>query len=26
LVVDLISLAFDYRDAFKWWRGDRDIA
>jgi hypothetical protein len=26
LVVDLVSLAFDYPDAFKWWRGDRDIA
>jgi hypothetical protein len=26
LVVDLISLGFDYPDALKWWRGDRDIA
>jgi len=23
LVVDVISLAFDYPDAVKWWRGDR---
>ena len=26
LVVDLISLGFDYRDTVKWWRGDRAIA
>lgn len=26
LVVDVISLGFDYPDAVKWWRGDRDIA
>jgi len=26
LVVDLISLGFDYPDALKWWRGDRAIA
>ncbi|PCH66894.1 MAG: hypothetical protein COC12_12305 [Rhodobacteraceae bacterium] len=26
LVVDLVSLAFDFPDALKWWRGDRDIA
>jgi len=26
LVVNLISLAFDFVDSVKWWRGDRDIA
>lgn len=26
LVVDAISLAFDYPDAVKWWRGDRQPA
>jgi len=26
LVVDLLSLAFDFPDAFKWWRGDRGVA
>jgi len=26
LVVDLLSLAFDYPDAWKWWKGDRAIA
>jgi len=26
LVVDLISLGFDFPDALKWWRGDREIA
>ncbi|MBT3140889.1 hypothetical protein DS909_16510 [Phaeobacter gallaeciensis] len=26
LVVDAISLAFDFVDALKWWRGDRAIA
>lgn len=26
LVVDGISLAFDFVDALKWWRGDRAIA
>jgi len=26
LAVDLISLAFDYPDAWKWWRGDRAVA
>ena len=26
LVVDAISLAFDYPDARKWWQGDRAIA
>lgn len=26
LVVDVISLGFDYTDAVKWYRGDRDIA
>ena len=23
LIVDAISLVFDYPDAMKWWRGDR---
>ncbi len=26
LAVDLASLAFDYPDAWKWWKGDRAIA
>ncbi|WP_127112368.1 hypothetical protein [Shimia sediminis] len=26
MAVNLISLAFDYPDAVKWWRGDRAIA
>jgi len=26
LAVDLLSLAFDYPDAWKWWKGDRAIA
>jgi len=26
LGVNLISLAFDFVDSVKWWRGDRDIA
>ncbi len=26
LVVDLTSLAFDFPDAWKWWKGDRAIA
>ena len=26
LVVNLISLVFDYEDAVRWWRGDRAIA
>ncbi len=26
LIVNLISLGFDYPDAVKWWRGDRAIA
>ena len=26
LIIDLISLAFDFPDALKWWRGDRDAA
>lgn len=26
LAVDLVSLAFDYPDAAKWLRGDRDVA
>ena len=26
LVINVISLAFDYVDALKWWRGDRSIA
>jgi hypothetical protein len=26
LVVDVISLAFDYPDAVKWWRGERTPA
>lgn len=24
--VDFIALAFDYPDAFKWWKGQRDVA
>lgn len=26
LAIDVISLAFDLPDAWKWWRGARDIA
>jgi len=26
LIVDAISLVFDYPDALKWWRGDRKAA
>lgn len=26
LVINMISLGFDYVDALKWWRGDRAIA
>ncbi len=26
LVTDAISLAFDYRDAWAWWKGDRKVA
>ncbi len=26
LATDLLSLAFDYPDAWKWWKGDRAIA
>jgi len=26
LAVDVISLGFDYRDARRWWRGERAIA
>jgi hypothetical protein len=26
LVVDIISLIFDYPDAYKWWRGERSPA
>jgi len=26
LVIDVISLAFDFRDSLQWWRGDRAIA
>ena len=26
LLVDVVSLAFDYVDAVKWWRGDRAVA
>lgn len=26
LVVDVISLAFDYKDAWAWWRGERAVA
>ena len=26
LAVDLISLGFDYPDAWKWWKGDRKVA
>lgn len=26
LAIDAISLAFDYRDAWLWWNGDRKIA
>lgn len=26
LATDLLSLAFDYPDAWKWWKGDRAVA
>ena len=26
LLTDIISLVFDYRDAWLWWKGDRDVA
>jgi len=26
VIVDVISLLFDYADAIKWWQGDREIA
>lgn len=26
LIVDVISLAFDFVDTAKWWKGDREIA
>ncbi len=26
LAVDLVSLAFDFPDAWKWWKGDRGAA
>lgn len=26
LSVNVVSLGFDYVDAFKWWRGDREVA
>ncbi|MDU8926130.1 hypothetical protein RXV86_01905 [Alisedimentitalea sp. MJ-SS2] len=26
LIVDVISLGFDYPDAWKWWQGDRAVA
>ena len=26
LVTNLVSLAFDFKDAWAWWRGDRRIA
>lgn len=26
LVVDLVSLVFDWRDLWAWWRGDRAVA
>ncbi len=26
LAVDLVSLGFDFPDAWKWWKGDRAIA
>lgn len=26
LVVDVISLAFDFPDAWRWWKGDRAVA
>ncbi len=25
LVVDLVSLGFDYPDAWRWWKGERDV-
>ncbi|WP_235820285.1 hypothetical protein [Falsiruegeria litorea] len=26
VIVDMISLLFDYVDAIKWWQGDREVA
>lgn len=26
LIIDVISLAFDFPDLYRWWRGDRAIA
>ena len=26
LIVDAISLAFDYPDTYRWWKGDRAVA
>lgn len=26
LIVDLVSLGFDYPDAWKWWKGDHAVA
>ncbi|RMF40862.1 MAG: hypothetical protein D6754_02310 [Alphaproteobacteria bacterium] len=26
LAVDLVSLGFDYTDAWRWWRGEREVA
>lgn len=26
LIVDVISLAFDFPDALRWWKGDRRVA
>ena len=26
LAVDVISLGFDYRDGWRWWRGERRVA
>lgn len=26
MVVNVISLIFDYKDAWEWWRGARDVA
>ncbi|MBO9450339.1 hypothetical protein J7426_08745 [Tropicibacter sp. R16_0] len=26
VIVDVISLLFDYADAIKWWQGDREVA
>lgn len=25
LLIDIVSLAFDYSDAWKWWQGDRAV-